>query len=92
MRLASRRPGTHNKSLEPTRPARRDNLSVSWPGGSAQPLYAARRWKNSSMFSSLDLFTEAAITLNPSSAREAAGAAAWPVASMLVGAPACVHS
>jgi|SRR3990172_6987461 len=37
MRLASRRPGTHNKSLEPTRPARRDNLNVSWPGGSAQP-------------------------------------------------------
>jgi len=53
MRLASRRPGTHNKSLEPTRPARRDNLSVSWPGGSAQPLCAARRRKSPSSSISL---------------------------------------
>ena len=81
-----------NHSLERTRPARAFGSIIVLPGRSAQPLYAARRWINSSMFSSRDLSTEAAIALNHSSAREAKGVAAWPVPWMLVGAPACVHS
>ena len=46
LRSAARALGTHNKSLERTRPARRDNLKVPWPGRSARgrysPLAAAR--------------------------------------------------
>ena len=81
-----------NNSLQRTRPGRDFGSIIVLPGRSAQPLYAARRWINSSMFSSRDLSTEAAIALNHSSAREAKGVAAWPVPWMLVGAPACVHS